>query len=502
MTDQTPIPAQPPVPANNYHDQSDGPSNQDPDIPDIGAGDLDFGSPKHRIPLFHESEQTRPQQDLTLQHVKELNQDQKDAAAADRAERADQAEIQKRERRISRNEKAGHTKDVEGARTSSQTSAKGRARAESDVDAEVPPETDGHADVSHETDTGDPGPSSSAYRRFRRPPQDVELASRHGRGMSADSSPSDDEGGHVKVQKSKGGRRSGKSSDKLDALPEEQADNKEPQSPARPRRPRPPRSRGSVRSRYSQDRGPLESVLESATGSSTLSHQDAAPDYDYAAEPDRIREFFEKNGYMPAPRQAPDAVRRRLRVIRRLGLERPDRQHRTVLDRFTRLATSIFKTKRALVSVVGRDKQIFLSQIGFGKAKGTSFEDAFCCHTILGGAPSCMVVPDAAKDWRFAKNPLVQEGKGLIQFYAGAPLRVGKGPNAAVIGSMCVIDDEPKHDFGEEGMRLLQDLAECAVSEVCTLHYAGTVGSSCSRDGVVGEDHPNGSLGDGLRADE
>jgi GAF domain-containing protein len=168
---------------------------------------------------------------------------------------------------------------------------------------------------------------------------------------------------------------------------------------------------------------------------------------------------------MPAPRQAPDALRRRLRVIRRLGLEKPDELHKSTLDRFTRLAVSIFKTKRALVSVIGRERQVFLSEIGMG-AKSTSFEDAFCCHTIIGNGESCMVVPDAANDWRFAKNPLVDEGKGIVQFYAGAPLRVGQGPKAAIIGSMCIIDDVPRHDFDEEGKRLLADLAECAVSEV------------------------------------
>jgi GAF domain-containing protein len=150
-------------------------------------------------------------------------------------------------------------------------------------------------------------------------------------------------------------------------------------------------------------------------------------------------------------------------VIRRLGLEKPDELHKSTLDRFTRLAVSIFKTKRALVSVIGRERQVFLSEIGMG-AKSTSFEDAFCCHTIIGNGESCMVVPDAANDWRFAKNPLVDEGKGIVQFYAGAPLRVGQGPKAAIIGSMCIIDDVPRHDFDEEGKRLLADLAECAVS--------------------------------------
>jgi GAF domain-containing protein len=204
--------------------------------------------------------------------------------------------------------------------------------------------------------------------------------------------------------------------------------------------------------------------LESATGSSTTTHSQIDLDFDFDAERDRVREFFEQNGYMPAPRQAPDAARRRLRVIRRLGLEKPDRHHRKVLDRFTRLAVSIFKTPRAVVSVIGRDKQIFLSQIGFGNARSADFDESFCCHTVIAGPDQCVAVPDATKDWRFQCNPNVTGN--VIRFYAGAPLCVGKGPKAAIIGSMCIIDDKPRDNFGEDDMRLLQDLAECAVSEV------------------------------------
>lgn len=254
---------------------------------------------------------------------------------------------------------------------------------------------------------------------------------------------------------------SSSSSDREIGEAEPEAESSRPSRPKLKSKP----SHRSTTSRQSEPM-PFDSILaESATGSSAAA---SLPDlnFDTALDRDRVRQFFNKHGYMPAPKQAPDALRRRLRVIRRLGLEEtPDDLHKTTLDRFTRLAVSIFKTKRALVSIVGRERQIFLSEIGMG-ADSTSFEDAFCCHTIIGTGENCMVVPDASKDWRFAKNPLVKEGKGIIQFYAGAPLKVGKGPKAAIIGSMCIIDDKPRHDFDEEGKRLLNDLAECAVSEV------------------------------------
>ena len=251
----------------------------------------------------------------------------------------------------------------------------------------------------------------------------------------------------------------------------------EEESPRPPtRRPRPserPRSRASISSMISNRsfRDLVNThditasiIAESNAGSSSAVSSQIDLTYDYIAERRHIREFYEKNGYMPAPRQAPDALRRRLRVIRRLGLEHPESFRRQTLDRFTRLASKTFKTKMALISIVLKDRQLFLSEIGFD-TDGTNLEVAFCPHAIIGTGKQCLIVPDAKADWRFSKNPLVDEGKGKVQFYAGAPLIVGSGPKSAIIGSLCVIDDKPR-SFSKEDQILLQDLAECTVSEV------------------------------------
>jgi len=65
-----------------------------------------------------------------------------------------------------------------------------------------------------------------------------------------------------------------------------------------------------------------------------------------------------------------------------------------------------------------------------------------------------LVAEDVAQDPRFSDNPLILE-KG-IRFYAGAPLRTASG---LVLGSLCVIDTQPRA-FADEDRERLQALAD------------------------------------------
>ena len=76
-----------------------------------------------------------------------------------------------------------------------------------------------------------------------------------------------------------------------------------------------------------------------------------------------------------------------------------------------------------------------------------------------------MEIPDATKDWRFSRNPLVEQDGEKYRFYAGAPLRVGDDAKSVIIGSFCLVDDKPR-EFGEDERGILYDLAQCVVSEV------------------------------------
>lgn len=57
---------------------------------------------------------------------------------------------------------------------------------------------------------------------------------------------------------------------------------------------------------------------------------------------------------------------------------------------------------------------------------------------------------DALEDARFRQNPLVL-GEPYIRFYAGYPLR---GPGGWTIGTLCVIDQEPREYSARHGKQL------------------------------------------------
>ena len=122
-------------------------------------------------------------------------------------------------------------------------------------------------------------------------------------------------------------------------------------------------------------------------------------------------------------------------------------------DRLTRIAAAIFKTPISLISLVDRDRQWFKSSYGMN-VRQTARDVAFCSHAIQGA--DVFVVPDAMKDSRFEANPLVTGGP-QIRFYAGAPL-ITSGHHA--LGTLCVIDHQPRRGFSISEQRVLRDLAD------------------------------------------
>lgn len=128
------------------------------------------------------------------------------------------------------------------------------------------------------------------------------------------------------------------------------------------------------------------------------------------------------------------------------------------LDRIVSLAAEILGTPIALISLVDRDRQWFLSRHGL-EVRETPRDVAFCNHAI--GSDRVFVVADALQDSRFQDNPLVQ-GDPKIRFYAGAPLISRSGQR---LGTLCTIDRQP-HLTTPHQIDLLTQLSAMAMHEI------------------------------------
>lgn len=92
----------------------------------------------------------------------------------------------------------------------------------------------------------------------------------------------------------------------------------------------------------------------------------------------------------------------------------------------------------AAVSIVHEDWQYLIAADGLSEG-AYSRRTSFCGHVVR--APEQILdVPDAARDTRFAGNPVVTEDGG-IRSYAGAALLDDEG---VPLGTLCVFDWRPR----------------------------------------------------------
>ena len=154
----------------------------------------------------------------------------------------------------------------------------------------------------------------------------------------------------------------------------------------------------------------------------------------------------------PAPIPQNDPAR--LATLREYGIL--DSHRDKAYEDITALATYICGAPVSLISLIDEGRQWFKSEIGFGESE-TTREESFCAYTITD--PRTLVVEDARLDPRFADNPLVT-GDPNIRFYAGAPLIA---PNGHVLGTVCVIDTEPRN-LSADQIKALEALARQVMS--------------------------------------
>ncbi|MET0935315.1 MAG: GAF domain-containing protein [Luteibacter sp.] len=146
----------------------------------------------------------------------------------------------------------------------------------------------------------------------------------------------------------------------------------------------------------------------------------------------------------------------RLRAVGRTGLL--DTASEEAFDRITRLAALVAGTPVSTISLLTAKRQWFKSALGTDIVE-TSRDHAICAYAILGS--ETLVVEDTQRDARFRENPLVT-GDPHIRFYAGCPI---KGPDGHAIGTLCVMDHEPRR-LDATQLNVLRTLADIAEDEI------------------------------------
>lgn len=157
------------------------------------------------------------------------------------------------------------------------------------------------------------------------------------------------------------------------------------------------------------------------------------------------------------PRGYPVPASEEERLAELAGYGFLDGKPQDVLDQICRLAADIFHTPVALVSLLGKDEQLFAARCGLDYER-TPREVSFCAWTVAGD--EVLVVEDASTDPRFANNPLVT-GDMNVRFYAGAPLMLRPG---VALGALALIDNTPR-TFGREECEQLRRMAELVTND-------------------------------------
>ena len=164
---------------------------------------------------------------------------------------------------------------------------------------------------------------------------------------------------------------------------------------------------------------------------------------------------------MHIPAEIPDDDEDRVDFLRSLKiLDSPPEES---FDRITSTAKTVFGVPIALISFVDSERQWFKSKVGVNVCE-THRDYAFCAHAILPENPKVFIVSDATQDDRFCFSPLVL-GEPFIRFYAGAPLVLSDKDKLWKLGTLCIIDVNPRN-FGREQILLLETLARLVVAEI------------------------------------
>lgn len=148
----------------------------------------------------------------------------------------------------------------------------------------------------------------------------------------------------------------------------------------------------------------------------------------------------------------------RLAAVARSGLVGSPPQE--AYDALTRMAASLLDVPASFVSILDRDRDVYVSQVGFPEALAAARElrgPTFCHHVL--DRRATLVIEDTHADpvWR-AVSTVQTLG---VRAYVGVPLLL----DGEVVGSFCVIDVRPRAWTRRE-LEILEQLALSAGREL------------------------------------
>jgi signal transduction histidine kinase len=125
-------------------------------------------------------------------------------------------------------------------------------------------------------------------------------------------------------------------------------------------------------------------------------------------------------------------------------------------DRIVSIASAVFGTRMAAITLVDRERSWHKAEVGFGVSEMPRADEM--CDTVI-SQDGVLVINDAREAPREIVLPMLKLG---LRFYAGAPLRTYDGVK---IGTVCVVDPEP-HEVTEEQKQILRDLTRIVIDEL------------------------------------
>ncbi|MGK7370730.1 MAG: histidine kinase dimerization/phospho-acceptor domain-containing protein, partial [Candidatus Halalkalibacterium sp. M3_1C_030] len=144
-----------------------------------------------------------------------------------------------------------------------------------------------------------------------------------------------------------------------------------------------------------------------------------------------------------ALQEAPIPKNERERVKELMSFDIIDTLPEDEFDALTNLASRICNVPIALINFVDSEEQFTKSCTGISVGT-TPRSESICQYTIL--TDELLQINDLSKDSRFKNMPYVKDDPDL-RYYAGVPL---KSDNGYAIGSLCIMDYEPRELTDQE----------------------------------------------------